>query len=497
MQNILKNVRVAVRLPAVIIISLLSLVVLAGVAMNTIQTVRINGELHRSLAQDRLLLSTVSEADLTAEPTMNFAREVVYFTVVEDAAHAAQSVDDTRTAIAAYDATHAEWAANLTDAEQIAAMSAMKQTGDAVIALVTDRLLPAYEAGDRDALVAAQVEVDAAIEAHDPDVKAVHDLAEADLDAKKAEADSIVSFRNRMMWTLLLATLAIVGAAAWLVTRSVLKPLDELRSNMDDIASGDGSNADARLDASRRDEFGEVASSFNTFADKLVASSSEVAQNARTTEARAIEVSQAAAVASENMNTVAVATTELSAAASEIARSAGDASHTAATAVQAADHANGLMERLADSSNQIGQVVESIRGIAAQTTMLALNATIEAARAGDAGRGFAVVASEVKDLAAETGSATADIVMRVEQIQADTQAALVALSEVTHVIDEISSSQSVIAAAVEEQAATTAEIDRSLSEAVTAVNQIASSSDIVGAAKRSAVSHDASFTTAA
>ena len=169
-----------------------------------------------------------------------------------------------------------------------------------------------------------------------------------------------------------------------------------------------------------------------------------------------------------------MATTELSAAASEIARSAGDASRTAETAVRAADHANVLMERLADSSARIGEVVESIRGIAGQTTMLALNATIEAARAGEAGRGFAVVVSEVKDLAAETGTATADIVGRVEAIHEDTQAALLALSEVAQVITEISSSQSVIAAAVEEQAATTAEIDRSLTEAVTAVNLLAS-----------------------
>ena len=145
--------------------------------------------------------------------------------------------------------------------------------------------------------------------------------------------------------------------------------------------------------------------------------------------------------------------------------------------MHAADHADHLMERLAESSARIGEVVESIRGIAGQTTMLALNATIEAARAGEAGRGFAVVASEVKDLAAETGAATADIVSRVEAIHSDTQAALVALGEVAQVITEISSSQSVIAAAVEEQAATTAEIDRSLTQAVTAVNQLATSTD--------------------
>ena len=213
-----------------------------------------------------------------------------------------------------------------------------------------------------------------------------------------------------MLWTLLIATLIVVATAAFLVTMSILKPLDELRDNMRDIASGEGDNADARLDADRRDEFGQVAGAFNAFADRLDAYATEVGANARQAEPRAEEVAQAANVAAENMNTVAVATTELTAAASEIARSAGDASRTAETAVQAADHANALMERLAESSARIGQVVESIRGIAAQTTMLALNATIEAARAGEAGRGFAVVASEVKDLAAETGTATADIV---------------------------------------------------------------------------------------
>lgn len=72
---------------------------------------------------------------------------------------------------------------------------------------------------------------------------------------------------------------------------------------------------------------------------------------------------------------------------------------------------------LGDTSNQIGQIIELISGIAEQTNMLALNATIEAARAGEAGRGFSVVAAEVRKLAEESADASRNIAKLVVDIR--------------------------------------------------------------------------------
>ncbi|MTD33507.1 chemotaxis protein [Paludibacterium sp. dN 18-1] len=86
---------------------------------------------------------------------------------------------------------------------------------------------------------------------------------------------------------------------------------------------------------------------------------------------------------------------------------------------QAEDHIDGLKSQ----TEQIGNIVSLISGIAQQTNLLALNAAIEAARAYEQGRGFAVVADEVRKLAERTSQATADIEHLVEGIGVKTDVA--------------------------------------------------------------------------
>lgn len=90
-----------------------------------------------------------------------------------------------------------------------------------------------------------------------------------------------------------------------------------------------------------------------------------------------------------------------------------------------------VVTHLGARSGEIGQIVDTIAGIAGQTNLLALNAAIEAARAGEQGKGFAVVAEEVRKLAEQSHEAAEKIAALIGEIQAETEQAVTAMQNGT------------------------------------------------------------------
>ena len=136
-----------------------------------------------------------------------------------------------------------------------------------------------------------------------------------------------------------------------------------------------------------------------------------------------------------------------------------------AEAVDTANTANQTISRLAVSSEEIGDIIQVITGIAKQTNMLALNAEIQAARAGDAGTGFVIVANRVKELSEKTRDSSDDITRRIEAIQSASQEATDAIDQVSIIVDHVQEISLSIAGSVQVQNITTEEISSNIAEA--------------------------------
>ena len=281
------------------------------------------------------------------------------------------------------------------------------------------------------------------------------------------------------------------------------------------LAEGD---LTARVDLNSKDEIGHIANAFNRMAEKFNSAINEVKDSISQLAAAAEETSVVNAQTTSNINQqqmetsqVATAITEMNATVHEVARSAVAAAEAARKADITFDEGKLVVDRIIDAitelaneveqsslvireleheSENIGSVLDVIKGIAEQTNLLALNAAIEAARAGEQGRGFAVVADEVRTLAGRTQQSTREIEEMINRLQTGANKAVQvmesgkqkslrgveqaaaageALKTINQAVEQINTMNTQIASAAEEQSAVTEEINRNIVN----INQVA------------------------
>jgi len=354
-------------------------------------------------------------------------------------------------------------------------------------------------------------------------------------DAKKNSDQAGDHYKSAITGIITVAVIAalLTVLLAWLLTRSIVTPLNRAVHAARTIAEGNLSQA---IEIDGKDEPARLLEALSAMQTNLRKTIEQIAGSATQLGAAAEELSAVTEEASRGLQQqnneieqAATAVNEMTAAVEEVARNAVSTSEASNQSTQAAregrdrvvetvdaiqtmthdvQNTSLMIEGLAAQGRDIGKVLDVIRAIAEQTNLLALNAAIEAARAGEAGRGFAVVADEVRALAHRTAQSTQEIEKMVAGIQNGTgeavssmqqsnqrtqstlemaRAAGIALEQITQSIYLINERNLVIASASEEQAQVSREVDRNLVN----IRDLATQS-AAGANQTSAATHELS-----
>lgn len=249
-------------------------------------------------------------------------------------------------------------------------------------------------------------------------------------DAQIIKAEETIKANNDSATIMLLISgilsLIFGMALAYVLTRSITKPLEKAVKISEDVANGiitSSKNTIVGRDevsklllslSKMQNNLAHTLSEINKGADMVASASSQIAAGNMDLSSRTEEQASAleeTAATMEELTSVIKQNSMNSQEANKLALNASDQAQDGGVIVK---NVVTKMKDIQDSSQKIVEIISVIDSIAFQTNILALNAAVEAARAGDQGKGFAVVANEVRSLARKSADSAKEIKALIE-----------------------------------------------------------------------------------